>query len=99
MAYTNPSSTLNEIVTTTLRNRTGHLADNISYNNALLLRLKKRGKVKPVSGGRTIVQELEYAQNGTFKRYSGYEAVNISPSDVFTGAEFNYAQAAVAVSI
>jgi hypothetical protein len=99
MAYTNPSSTLNEIVTTTLRNRTGHLADNISLNNALLNRLKKRGKVKPVSGGRTIVQELEYAQNGTFKRYSGYEAVNISPSDVFTGAEFNYAQAAVAVSI
>lgn len=63
------------------------------------MRLKKKGKVKPVSGGRTIVQELEYAENGTFKRYSGYEALNISPSDVFTGAEFNYAQAAVAVSI
>ncbi|AIV67377.1 phage major capsid protein [Burkholderia pseudomallei] len=57
------------------------------------------GNVKTVSGGRTIVQELEYAENGTFKRYSGYEALNISPSDVFTGAEFNYAQAAVAVSI
>src|SRR6185312_8588819 len=36
---------------------------------------------------------------GTFKRYSGYEALNISPSDVFTGAEFNYAQAACAVSM
>ena len=35
----------------------------------------------------------------TYKRYSGYETLNISPSDVFTGAEFNYAQAAVAVSI
>lgn len=52
-----------------------------------------------VNGGRTIVQELEYAENGTYKRYSGYEALNISPSDVFTGAEFNYAQSAVAVSI
>jgi hypothetical protein len=90
---------MTEIVTTTLRNRTGKLADNISKNNALLNRLKKRGKIKTVSGGRTIVQELEYAENGTFKRYSGYEALNISPSDVFTGAEFNYAQAAVAVSI
>lgn len=68
-------------------------------NNALLNRLKKKGKVKTVSGGRTIVQELEYAENGTYKRYSGYEALNISPSDVFTGAEFNYAQSAVAVSI
>ncbi|MFM0439287.1 phage major capsid protein [Paraburkholderia strydomiana] len=99
MALQNPSSTLTEIVTTTLRNRTGKLADNITKNNALLFRLRKRGNVKTVSGGRTIVQELEYAENGTFKRYSGYEALNISPSDVFTGAEYNYAQAAVAVSI
>lgn len=94
-----PSSTMTEIVTTTLRNRTGKLADNVTKNNALLNRLKKKGNVKTVSGGRTIVQELEYAENGTFKRYSGYESLNISPSDVFTGAEFNYAQAAVAVSI
>jgi hypothetical protein len=56
---------LSEIVTTTLRNRTGVLADNMSKNNALLYRLSKRGKVKPVSGGRTIGQELEYAENST----------------------------------
>ena len=99
MALINPSSTLTEIVTTTLRNRTGKLADNVSKNNALLNRLKKKGKMKTVSGGRTIVQEIEYAENGTYKRYSGYEPVNISPSDVFTGAEFNFAQAAVAISI
>lgn len=90
---------LSELVTTTLRNRTGKLADNVTDNNALLFRLKKKGKVKPVSGGRTIIQELEYAENGTFKRYSGYETLNISPSDVFTAAEYNYAQAAVAVTI
>lgn len=99
MALVNPSSTMNEIVTTTLRNRTGKLADNVTLNNALLRRLNQRGKRKMVNGGRTIVQEMEYAQNGTYKRYSGYEALNISPSDVFTSAEFNYAQAAVAVSI
>ncbi len=90
---------LSEIVSTTLRNRTGEFADNVTKNNALLARLKKKGKIKPVSGGRTIVQELEYAENGTFKRYSGYETLNITPSDVFTAAEFNYAQAAVAVSM
>lgn len=99
MALVNPSSTLTEIVTTTLRNRTGKLADNVTKNTALLNRLRKRGKVKTVSGGRTIVQELEYAENGTYKRYSGYETLNIAPSDVFTGAEYNYAQSAVAVSI
>lgn len=95
----NPSSTVTEIVATTLRNRDKQVADNVTKNNALLARLKKKGKIRTVSGGRTIVQPLEYAENGTFKRYSGYEALNISPSDIFTGAEYNYAQAAVAVSI
>ena len=99
MSLNNPSAAMTEIVTTTLRNRTGKLADNVSKNNALLRRLKAKGKVKPVSGGRTIVQEMEYAENGTFKRYSGYEMLDISPSDVFTAAEFNWAQAAVAISI
>jgi hypothetical protein len=99
MSLVNPSAAMTEIVTTTLRNRTGKLADNVSKNNALLRRLKAKGKVKPISGGRTIVQEMEYAENGTFKRYSGYEMLNITPSDVFTAAEFNYAQAAVAISI
>ena len=74
MALINPSTTLTEIVTTTLRNRSGQLADNISLNNALLSRLKKKGKVKTVSGGRTIVQELEYAMNGTYKRLTDIAA-------------------------
>ena len=93
------SPNLSEIVTTTLRNRSKKLADNVTENNALLYRMKQNGKVKPVSGGQKIVQELEYAENGTYKRYSGYETLDISPSDVFTAAEFEWKQAAVAVSI
>jgi hypothetical protein len=99
MALLNPSATMTELVTTTLRNRSGELADNVTKNNALLKKLRGKGRVKPVSGGRTIVQEIAFAENGTFKRYSGYETVNIAPSETFTAAEYNYAQAAVAVSI
>ena len=62
---------LSEIVTTTLRNRTGQLADNMSRNNALLMRLNQRGRIKTFSGGRTIVQELNYANNQTYQWYSG----------------------------
>jgi hypothetical protein len=94
-----PNSNFSEIIATTLRNRSGKLADSVTKNNAILARLKERGRIKPVSGGRTIVQELEYAENGTFMYYSGYEVLNISPSDVITAAEYDYKQAAVAVSI
>jgi len=94
-----PSPNLSEIVTTTLRNRTGVLSDNVTNNTVLLYRLKERSNVKPVSGGRTIVQELQYAQNGSYKRYSGYDVLDISPQDVFTAAEFDIKQVAVSVSI
>lgn len=95
MAFPN----LSEVVTTTLRNRTGVLQDNVSRNNALLARLNRRGRIKTFSGGRTIVQELNYANNTTFTWYSGYQTININPSQVFTAAEFPIRQAALAVSI
>lgn len=95
MAFPN----LSEIVTTTLRNRTGQLADNMSRNNALLSRLSKRGRMKTFSGGRTIVQELNYANNQTFQWYSGYQTLNIAPSQTFSAAEYPIRQSACAVSI
>lgn len=93
------SPNLSEIVTTTLYGRTGKLADNMLDNNALLARLRSKGKVKLFSGGRQIVQELEYADNGTVTRYSGYDALDVSPQDVFTSAVFDLKQVAAAVSI
>lgn len=90
---------LSEIVATTLRNRSGKATDNMSRNNALLARLTSRGNVKKFSGGRTIVEELEYANNQTYTRYSGYQPVNISPSTIFSAAEFPIRQVAVAISI
>ena len=92
------SPNLSEIVTTTLRRRSKTLADNISQHNALLSRLRSKGNSSLVPGGRTIVEELEYAENATFQYYSGYEILDVSPSDVMSAAEFNWKQAAVNVT-
>ena len=92
------SPNLTEIVTTTLYRRNKELADNVSNGNALLARLNEKGNVRPASGGRQIVEELEYAENSTFMYYSGYETLDISPSDVFSAAVFDWKQAAVNVS-
>lgn len=93
------SPNLSEIVTTTLYNRSKKLADNVSDNNALLSRLERKGKRKTFSGGRQIMQEIEYGENGTFGWYSGYDSLDISPSDVFTAAVYDIKQCSVAVSI
>jgi hypothetical protein len=92
------SPNLTEIVTTTLYRRNKELADNVSKGNALLARLNEKGNVRPASGGRQIVEELEYAENSTFMYYSGYETLDISPSDVFSAAVFDWKQAAVNVT-
>lgn len=88
-----------EIATTAIESRTRTLADNVSDHNAILRQLKKRGRMKPVSGGETIAQELAFQEGGTYTRYSGYDNLNISPTDMFSAAQFDFKQAAVSVTI
>jgi len=90
-----PNAVFTELVTTTLRNRKKKTADQISNNNALLSRVNEKGMKRVLTGGRSIVCELEYAENSTFQRYSGWDTLNISASDIFTAAEYNWKQAAV----
>lgn len=94
-----PIVNLGDIITTTLRSRTGELADNVTHNNALLTRLNTKGRIKPVSGGSQILQELAYAQNATEMFYSGYEPIDLTPQKVIDAATFDIKQAAVGVSI
>ncbi len=90
---------LSEIVSTTLRNRSKEFADNVTMKNALLQKLEQKGAIVRKSGGRTIVRELDYTENSTFKFYSGYEALDVSAAEVLSAAEYNWRQAAVAVTI
>lgn len=68
---TTPNTNYAEIAATTIENRSGVLADNYTNNTALLFRLKERGNKKTIDGGSLILEELFYAQNGTYKRYAG----------------------------
>jgi len=93
-----PNSTFTEIVTTTLREHPDVIADNVSDHNALYRRLKTKGKIKKLDGGYEIVRPLDYAENATFQRYSGYDTLNISASDVLSAAKYSWVQSAVNVT-
>lgn len=93
-----PNSTFTEIVTTTLREHPDVIADNVSDHNALYRRLKTKGKIKKLDGGYEIVKPLDYAENATFQRYSGYDTLNISASDVLSAAKYSWVQSAVNVT-
>lgn len=91
--------TIGDLLTTTLEHRAKKLADIVSDNTALLFRLKEKGNISPVPGGRSIWEELEYAENATFGYYSGYETIDITPQATFTAAEYQWKQAAVSVTM
>lgn len=92
------NSTFTEMITTTLREHPSEITDNVSTHNALARELKRRGKIKKVDGGHKIVRPLDYAENGTYQRYSGYDTLNVQASDVLSASEFDWMQAAINVT-
>ena len=99
MAFAN--SSVSDIIATTIQSRSGELADNVTNNNPLLLKLKSKGNVRPFSGGNLILEEIMYNDSSTnnTSSYSGFETLNIAPNSPISAAQFSIAQYASAVTI
>lgn len=95
------NSQISDIITTTIQNRSGVLADNLTNNNALLMELQKGGNVKTFGGGNVILEEIMYNDPSTDSSgsYSGYEAINITPDSPISAAQFSIKQYADAVTM
>jgi len=92
-----PNSVFTELVTTTFRNHRKTLTDNVTKNNALLTYLQRKRKMRTEDGGLTITTPLEYSENSTYQRYSGFDVLNVAQSDVMTAAEYQWRQIAINV--
>jgi len=94
-----PNSAVSDVIATTIQSRSGIIADNVTSNNALLMKLKQRGNIKTFTGGNVILQELSFAANGNAGWYSGYETLPIAAQDVISAAQYDIKQAACPVTI
>lgn len=92
-----PNSTFTELVSTTFRKHRKEIKDNLSNRNALLKYMMKRGNYRREDGGLSIATPLDYAANGTYQRYSDWDTLNISASDVISAAEYQWRQIAINV--
>lgn len=92
-----PNSTFTELVSTTFRKHRKEIMDNVSNRNALLKYMMKRGNKRIEDGGLTIAEPLDYAENSTYQRYSDWDILNISASDVISAAEYQWRQIALNV--
>ena len=74
MAFANSSVT--DIIATTIQQRSGILADNVTNNNGLLRRLKAKGNVRPFGGGNVILEEIMY-NDGSQINANSYSGLTI----------------------
>lgn len=88
-----------ELVTATLRHRRPKIADATTKNNAFMLQLRRKSRIRKVGGGRTIACPISYGENANFQFYAGREALNVAGQEVLTSAEFPWKQYACGVSI
>lgn len=88
-----------EMVTATLRHRRPKIADATTKNNAFMLQLRRKGRIRLVGGGRTISCPISYGENDNFQFYSGRESLNVAGQEVLTSAEYPWKQYACGVSI
>ena len=90
-------SSYTDIMATTIEQRSGDIADNVTKNNGLLAYLNERGRVKPFSGGWQLIEELSFAANGNASFYSGYDTLPVAAQDVISAAYYGIKQVACPV--
>jgi hypothetical protein len=88
-----PNSNYSEALVASIDLYRKKLADNVLDNNVTLLYIKNNGGADPASGGVKLLENLMYAENGTFQWYSGAETLSVEASDVLTNAQFEWKQA------
>jgi len=89
----------NSLLSTTLQNYQPTLVDNIFKDLVLLNHLNERGRVRVEEGGTSIVEPLLYAVNDTVGTYSGYDAIDLTPQEGISAAEYDWKQMAASIAI
>jgi hypothetical protein len=88
------TNSFTEEATLTIKNYRKKLIDNMTNDIPLLFYINQKGNIKEdeADGGTVLLENLEYGDNASFKWFSGYETLDVTPSDVVTSAEFAWKQ-------
>ncbi len=97
MSFPNPN--ISDIIATTIEFRSPDIAENVLDNNAGLAYIKANNRVKMISGGSSILETLNFAENANGIWYSGADLLPVSAQDVISGASFQLSQLAVPVVV
>lgn len=87
-----PNPDFDQLAAITIANYSKELSDNVTNNLPFYYYLKQEGNLKAAeeSGGTTILENLRYAENASFKWFNGYEELSVIPTNDFTAASFDW---------
>jgi hypothetical protein len=85
-----PNSSFDELASITIANYSDDLRDNVSNNIPTWAMFDDEGAVVEEDGGTYLLENLDFADNVTFKWYSGYEEISTSPTEAFTSASYDW---------
>ena len=83
---------IGEIAASTIESRNKEFVDNVTNNNPLLYKLKKKGSIKKFSGGQNIREEINALENATVQSYQGYDTLNQAPQPAVSAYQFEIKQ-------
>ena len=90
-----PNSSFDEYASLTIANYSDDLRDNVSNNIPLYAFMKAEGAVVETDGGTTLLENLDFGDNPTFKWFDGFEELTVSQGDFATSANFDWKEANV----
>lgn len=94
-----PLDTYDALLTTTLRNYSPNLEDNVFTQRALLNWLKSKNRIKSKDSGTAIVEPIMYGLNDTASSYFQYDTIATTPQDGITAAQYDWSQYAASIAI
>ncbi len=93
------TTAIDNLATTTLHRTRRQFADAIFKASKYAFFMLARGRVQTEPGGLSIREPIIYATNQTVKSYSGYDRLDVFPTEELTQAAFNWKLFAGTVSI
>lgn len=88
-----PNPSFDELASITISEYSDELRDNITNNIPLYAMMEDEGAIITEDGGIQLLENLDYQDNQTFQWFTGYEYLNVTPSEVFTTAAFDWKEA------
>ena len=91
-------SNVTDIVATTIEDRRSSFKDSVSENNAILMKLKMKGR-DVSTGGSILTEQIAITENGNVTAYTGYDVLPVGASQDHTSAQYNWRQYAASVAM